>query len=124
MKSITSSGRESLAMIIEDPIPPEDGKGACPCFEAGCAFIPSLRRLGARSVYIQSTVFDRALQSPLKRMFQQRSELSYDNLAQGDVPQESNLDCLLEWFDSIGCVHDTEVPEIGIVRVDIDLGPH
>ena len=111
-------------MIIEDPIPPEDSKGACPCFEAGCAFFPSLRRLGARSVYIQSTVFDRALQSPLKRMFQQRSELSYDNLAQGDVPQESNLDCLLEWFVSTGCAHHTEVTEIGIVRVDLDLGPH
>ena len=65
------------------------------CFEDECTFSPSLRRLGARSVYIHHTVFDRALQSPLKRLFQQRSELFYDNQAQGDEPKESNLDFLL-----------------------------
>ena len=38
MKSITSSDGESFAMIIEDPIPLEHGKGAWPCFEGGCTF--------------------------------------------------------------------------------------
>ena len=78
-------------------------------FEAGCMFLPSFRRIGARSVYIHHTVFDRALQSPLKRMFQQRSELIYDKQAQCDEPKESDLDYLLEWFVS--------------TAVRVDLGP-
>ena len=60
-KSITSSGRDCVAMIIEDPLPLEHVKGAWTCFEAGCMFLPSLRRLGARSVYMHHTVFHRAL---------------------------------------------------------------
>ena len=55
-KSIISSGRESIAIIIEDPIPLEHGKGAWSCFEAGCTVLPSLRRLGARSVSLHQTV--------------------------------------------------------------------
>ena len=48
-------------------------------------------------------------QSPLKRMFQHRSELFYDNQGQGDEPEESNLDNLLEWFVSTGCcAHDKQ----------------
>ena len=61
------------------------------------------------SVYVHHTVFDRALQSPLKRMSQQRSELLYDSQAQGDEPKESNLGYLLEWFVGTGCgAHDIQ----------------
>ena len=58
---------ESIAMIIEDSFAPEHGKGAWPWFETVCMFLPSLRRLGARSVKSH------------QRMFQQRSELFYDS---------------------------------------------
>ena len=75
-------------------------------------FLPSFRRLGARPVFIHHTVFDRALQSPLKRMFQQRSELIYDKKAQGDEPMDSNLDYLREFFAST------------VVRVDLGPTPH
>ena len=127
MKSITSSEGESFAMIIGDPSPPKHGKGAWPCFETGCIFLPSLRRIGARSVFFQNMhVFDSALQSAQKRMFQQRFELLHDDQAQGDEPKESNLDCLLEWFLSIGCcAHDIQKSlRWSIVRVDLGPRPH
>ena len=47
-------------------------------------------------------VFDSALQSQLKRI-PQRSELFYDSQTQSDLPKETNLDCLLEWFVTTGC---------------------
>ena len=56
---------------------------AWPCFEAGCIFLPSLRR---------RRFFDKALQNLPKRMFQQRSQLLYDSQTPGDEPKESNLD--------------------------------
>ena len=51
-KSITTLGRESIALIIEDPNPLEHGTCAWPCFEAVCTFLPLLRRFGARSVSV------------------------------------------------------------------------
>ena len=96
-------------MVIEDPLPLEHGKCAWPCFQAVCFFFFS-SRLGARSQCMSITrFFDRALQSPLKRMSQQRFELLYDSQAQGDEPTESNLGYLLEWFVGTGCcAHDIQ----------------
>ena len=59
--------------------------------------------------HIHHTLFDSALQSPLKRMFQPRSELFYDDPEQGDEPEESNFDNPLERFVSTGCcAHDIQ----------------
>ena len=71
------------------------------------------------SVYIHHTFFDRALQSPLKRMFQQRSQPFCDSQAQGDEPKESNLvfsPGVLSALAGVRTRH-TEVAEMGIVRL-------
>ena len=96
-------------MVIEDPLPLEHGKGAWPCFQAVCFFFFHRGLVPDLSVCRSHGFFDRALQSPLKRMSQQRSELLYDSQAQGDEPTESNLGYLLEWFVGTGCcAHDIQ----------------
>ena len=58
MKSITSSDGESFAMIIEDPIPLEHGKGAWPCFEGGCTFFSLVATASCQIRVYPSHFFD------------------------------------------------------------------
>ena len=94
------TGRESIEMISEDPITLEHGKGGWPCCEAGCTFIPSLRRLGARSVYIFNTRF------LTWRCRARCSGCSSSNLVCSTITSQKNSN---EWFVSIGCcAHDIQ----------------
>ena len=89
---------KSFSLIIEDPIPLEHGKGAWPCFEAGCTFLPSLRRFGARSV-------------PITRFLTARYDLTCSTIARHKVMSQWSriFDYFLEWFVSTGCcAHDIQ----------------
>ena len=96
-------------MIIGDPFRWSKAKALGHVLRLGVRVYRRFDGLAPDPCIIHHTVLDRALQSPLQRMFQQRSELFLDNQAQGDDREESNLVYLLEWFVSIGwCAHDIQ----------------
>ena len=106
-----SLGALTSAAILRDLLPLSAGKGSWNVFTAACSFFPHLRELGARSITITSTCFDRALQSSVSRLMAQRQALYYEVKHGGAAAYrgEALQDVLTDWTVSTGCsAHDAQ----------------
>ena len=104
-------GELTSAAVLRELSPLSAGKGSWYVLGAACSFFPHLRELGARSIIITSTCFDRALQSSMGRLMAQRQALYYEvkhgkeNAYRGDALYE----VLTDWFVTTGCcAHDAQ----------------
>ena len=103
-------GELTSAAIVRDLVPLRAGKGTWNFFSAAARFFPHLRELGAQSITITSTCFDRGLQSSMSRVMAQRQALYYqvkhgEKWLEGDGFREF----LMDWTVSTGCsAHDAQ----------------
>ena len=105
-----SLGDLTSAAIIRDLLPLSEGKGSWNCLTAATRFFPHLRELGAQSITITSTCFDRALQSSMSRMLAQRQALYYEVKYGADAYRGDALfEVLTDWSVATGCsAHDAQ----------------
>jgi len=105
-----SVGEIASEALLRDIVPLSAGKGSWNCFTAATQFFPHLRQLGARSIIISSTCFDRALQSSMSRLLAQRQALYYQvKHGAGAYQGDALFEVLTDWSVSTGCsAHDAQ----------------
>ena len=106
-KARSPSGQVFVEELYRDPVPLHDGKGAWPLFTAGCQFAPLLRQAGHQGICLTHVIFDRAVQAPLARNFERRTEGYYVT----GVGPDLGPDCKEKWWTDLcvanGCAcHD------------------
>ena len=69
IKVIEGAGRVGMCLLMADPRPLRDGKGAWECWAASCKFFPMLRSQGHMSIAITHLCFDRLLLGAQSRLF-------------------------------------------------------
>ena len=108
VRFIDMQGIPHTAAVLRDPLPLTHGKSAWAAFAAARDFLPTLTELGHYGVQIQHLVFDRALERPLSRHFQQQVKLQQSMAVRtmGQDPMRL-LQPLLTWVVHTGCCnHD------------------
>ena len=111
LRCCTPSGHVRTSVVVRDPLPLTHGKSAAAIFAAPLEFFPTLRQLGHQGIAIQHYAFDRAMHSPLFRMFRQHHAALADEaepeLAEGQGNPHIHPPALLEWVvDTPCCNHD------------------
>ena len=103
VKSISSSGEVTMAVLLSDPLPLSLGKKAVNLFVAGCAWLPMLRKVCPAGICITHVAFDRAALSALDRLFRQRRAAYYQEGVGPDLGYEAQLLSLTDWLLNTPC---------------------
>lgn len=84
-KTLNFKGEAVLSVLIKDPLPLSDGKGADNCYTAAVRFAPLLKDMSHRGVSINHYSFDRALFTSMRRKLSQRHALLHARLRHAPV---------------------------------------
>ena len=107
VKSLTATGSEQMALLLADPRPLSNGKGAWQCFTAATQFFPSIRTAESTGIRIFHFCADRAVFVPMLRKFQQLREVYYSEEYGTDSDERRRFRYLLDWVVGAPCsCHD------------------
>ena len=109
LKTRTSAGEERVALLMGEPLAMTAGKKTWHMFTAGSTFFPTLRRAGHTGISLFHLVADRAVQSSLSKVFQQRCLAYYNPELGPDLGVAGPLLQLTDWYCTTGCAaHDVQ----------------
>ena len=95
-------GEPSMHVVLTDPRPMTEGKGAWAIFSLEKEFLPSLFEMGHKGISVTHYCWDRACQQPLERIHRQ----NHRDIHARD-PGQNRTSALLDWVVSTGCAcHD------------------
>ena len=106
IKHFNGAGTVEMCVLMSDPRPLRDGKGAWESWAASCKFFPMLRSLGHKSIAITHVCFDRLLLSSQARLLCAQHTCHHE-LVVGDGDGANALLHELDWLTAVGCAaHD------------------
>lgn len=108
LKTVSPSGEEVAAIIMKEPRPLKEGKGAWHLYSALDEYMPTLRQLGHCGITIEHFGFDRGALNGLEPLLHQRHALKVRHLpCSSTAGGPDSMVELLSWVATTGCVnHD------------------